>query len=519
MSTRSGNGYSINVRVIREPAFVPMTPRKREICLDYGIPPREAPYTIADGLSVRLAPGEILFVGGPSGSGKSSILAEIAAGAGEVVWVGSGRFGAKRPMIDAIAPRRPLAEAMEILTACGLGEPRLWIRPFADLSDGEKFRASLARAIGAAMAGDARVPIICDEFTAILHRRAARAIAYNLRKLVTRHGLILIVATTHDDIVDDLQPDRRLMLGGLEPRLVETTPRHGGFSLRRRAVIETGSVRDYRIFSPMHYRHRDGLGFVDKVFLLRDRTGGDPLGILVFAHAPRELSLRNRATAGRFIRNMRRLNRELRILRRLVMHPDVRGCGLGHWFVRKTLPRVGVRFIECLAVMGAVNPVFERAGMTRIGRCPLPAGRLAMLRRMKELKVDPFAPDFPRRIARCPRVRRLVEKTIMDWVRGLHGSVRYEAQGRPPTELTRAFRQLIGAPPVYYLWDRHGAFPRRETTRERPNGRSEDAPRRRGPRAVDRESGRMLEGRSRHRPDRHPTIRSDARKRRRGTPG
>lgn len=451
----------IRINVIHEPAVVPMTPRKRDICLNFGIPPRESPHVIAENLDVHLGAGRIILLSGPSGSGKSSVLRHLSDQLDKPLWVGRSAFPANRPLIDAVAPREKLSVALEVLTACGLGEPRLWVRRYCDLSDGEKFRASLARAIGAALCNPSPGAILCDEFTAILHRRAARAIAHNLRKLVTRHGLTLIVATTHDDITSDLQPDETVRLGGMQPELLAHIPKDRVVSLRRGACIERGSVRDYRTFSPMHYRNRDGLGFVDKVFLLREAPGKDPLGILVFAHAPRELALRNRATEGRFTRNMRRLNRELRILRRLVMHPDVRGCGLGHWFVQNTLPLVGVRFIECLAVMGAVNPVFEKAGMTRIGRCALPPGRMKLLERMREMKLDPFAPDFHRTIGRYPRVRELVKKTIRDWVAAMHSGNRYDVECRTPIELSRAFRQLIGDPPMYYLWDRDEEYPGR----------------------------------------------------------
>ena len=457
---RGENEQRINLSVIREPGFAEMTPRKREVCWRFGIPPREAPFTIAPDLAVTLRPGSIILLSGPSGSGKSTLLNKIAQEASVPIWVGRGRFPANRAVVDAIDARGSLSTALEILTACGLGEPRLWVRQYTDLSDGERFRAGLARAVGTAFEADhKKCTILCDEFSAILHRRAAKAVAYNLRKLVTRHGLRLVVATTHEDIVDDLQPDQAVALGAGPPAVIDRTIRKRSMSLRRRVMIERGTVRDYRFFAPMHYRHRDGLGFVDKVFLLKERGTGDPLGILVFAHAPMELSLRNRSTSGRFTRNVRRLNRELRILRRLVMHPDVRGCGLGHHFVHETLPQVGVRFVECLAAMGEVNPVFERAGMHRVGRCPLPKGRLKLLDRMKQWNLDPFASDFPKRIARCPRVRALVEDTVQDWVKAMHGKSRYDVHGRPPGQLCTAFRQLLGSPPVYYLWDRKGRFP------------------------------------------------------------
>jgi len=464
MTTGVGRCASLTLRLIREPGYVSMTPRLSEICVSYGIPHRESPRAIVDGLRIDLAPGTITLLTGPSGSGKSSILASIAEQTPNACCVGRGHFPAHRPIVDAIAPRKPLAAALEILTACGLGEPRLWIRRIDDLSDGEKFRARLARAIGGSISDRPSPIVLCDEFAALLHHRAAKAVAYNLRKLVSRHRLILIVAASHEDLTDDLQPDQILRLSGSEAHLDASAPRDKSFSLRRRATIEPGRLSDYQLFSPMHYRHRDNLGFVDKVFLLKESPCGEPLGILVYAHAPLELSLRNHATNGRFIRNHRRLNRELRILRRLVMHPDIRGCGLGHWFVRQTLPRVGVRFIECLAVMGAINPVFERAGMVRVGRCPIPRGRMALLERMRKLRLDPFDAEFARKVSRYPRVRKLVERTIRDWVVATQGAAQYRVDGRRPDELVRAFRQLLGDPPVYYLWDREQEFPKRHPT-------------------------------------------------------
>ncbi|MFH1418095.1 MAG: AAA family ATPase [Planctomycetota bacterium] len=494
---------TVSLRVIREPAYVPMSPRKHEVCWNFGIPPREEPFVIGEDLSIELRPGAVVMLTGPSGSGKTSLLHAAAERAGRAVWVGRGRFPTDRAIVDAIAPRKTLATALDILTACGLGEPRLWVREFSDLSDGEQFRVSLARAVGRSLDARHPTPIFCDEFTAILHRRMAKAVAYNLRKLVSRHRLMLVVATTHDDVIADLQPDQVIRLGAAIPQVARHQVRDKPPSLRRHATIVPGSVRDYRIFGPMHYRHRDGLGFVDKVFVLKESPRGEPLGILVFAHAPMELALRNRSTAGRFTRNVRRLNRELRILRRLVMHPDVRGCGLGHWFVENTLPQVGVRFVECLAAMGAVNPVFERAGMQRIGRCPLPRGRMELLRRLRKWDIDPFSPEFSRKIARYPRLRKLIEETIKSWVDRTQGTAKYRVEGRPPITLARAFRQIIGEPPIYYLWDKRGEYPKHLETVEQPQHRGGGGAReaKRGDcRSDGRKKRSAARGRDRHDP-------------------
>ena len=78
----------LRIFVVREPACTPMTPRKREVCWDFGIPPREEPFTVAADLAVTLRPGGIVALVGPSGSGKSSILAAVAEQAEPVIWAG-----------------------------------------------------------------------------------------------------------------------------------------------------------------------------------------------------------------------------------------------------------------------------------------------------------------------------------------------------------------------------------------------------------------------------------------------
>lgn len=71
---------TLKINVIREPACVPMSRRMREVCWDFGIPPRESPAILADNLEVTLQPGSLLFLTGPSGSGKSSILQAMVVG-------------------------------------------------------------------------------------------------------------------------------------------------------------------------------------------------------------------------------------------------------------------------------------------------------------------------------------------------------------------------------------------------------------------------------------------------------
>lgn len=445
-----------NYCIVRHPRAVTRSARVLEVSFQFGLPPHNPPIRLVENLNLDFAPGSITYLCGPSGSGKTALLQAIARTEPQARRVAQVVYPKSRAVIDAVASRGSLGDALSILTACAFGEPRLWIRDYRDLSDGERFRARLARAVSIHLAAKSKGPLLCDEFCAILHRRVAKAIAYNLRKFIRRCDVALVVATTHDDLVADLSPDQIVRFDGLgNVTRITRTPKQRPISFARRLTIERGRKSDYEQFAPMHYRQAGDLGFVDKVFLLRDGVGGDPLGIVVYAYPPIELSLRNKATNRRFVRNPKRLNREVRILRRLVVHPDVRGCGLGHDLVARTLPRVGVPYVECLAAMGEVNPVFEKANMRRIGLCPISTTRQRLLRQLRDAGADPMAPDFATQVCRRPRVRRLVIKGIAQWVRTISAGRSTERIAlRDPLVLAHTFRQLAGSRPVYYLWSR-----------------------------------------------------------------
>ncbi len=454
MGEKRGKGVlELQCQHVTTPA--PATPRVSQVTLQFGLPRASVATGPIDPIRLSLGPGRIVALIGPSGSGKSVTMRQIEAARPGACNVQRVSFAPGRPIVEAVLAAGTLADTLSILSTCGLGEARLWIRHYRELSDGERFRARLAKAVGHCSGSAGESLLLCDEFCSGLHRRVAKAISYNLRKLVTQRGLCLVVATSGDDVLTDLQPDATVCLSddGTH-RMVEAVPVRRAISFARRLHIQPGCKRDYEAFKPMHYRQADELGFVDRVFVMREGVGGPPVGIVVYSHGPLELALRNQATGGRFIREPALLNRELRILRRLVIHPDLRGCGLGHRLVAQTLPLVGTRYVECLASMGAVNPVFEKAGMERIGECRPGKEQVRALAALAEAGVDPFGRDFVLQVCRRPRVRRIVARLVFHWYRATTGRGQRRVARQSPQLLAQTFRGLIGSSPVYYLWCR-----------------------------------------------------------------
>jgi ABC-type ATPase with predicted acetyltransferase domain len=64
-------------------------------------------------------------------------------------------------------------------------------------------------------------------------------------------------------------------------------------------------------------------------------------------------------------RKIRWLNRNLRTISRIIVHPQFRGIGLARELVRTLCQNSDVRYVEAMAHMGRAVPFFERAGMTR----------------------------------------------------------------------------------------------------------------------------------------------------------
>jgi GNAT superfamily N-acetyltransferase len=143
---------------------------------------------------------------GPSGSGKST-LARAAFGP---AMFEPQPWPAQRAVIDSLGDA-PIQRITQMLTAVGLGSPPAWLKPFAVLSNGEKFRCELARALLTS-----RGPLVVfDEFTSVVDRTVAQVASAALGRLLRskRWPLRFVAVSCHADIVPWLEPDWVLDLG------------------------------------------------------------------------------------------------------------------------------------------------------------------------------------------------------------------------------------------------------------------------------------------------------------------
>lgn len=144
----------------------------------------------------NLTDWNILLVLGGSGSGKTTALKQL----GEI---STAHFKGERCLIsefDTMSPK----EASELLVAMGLASVPSWLHPYDVLSNGEKYRADLAKILSEAKDGDV---IIVDEYTSVVDRTVARAMSSSLERYIRKKNLKIILASCHYDIVEWLRPD------------------------------------------------------------------------------------------------------------------------------------------------------------------------------------------------------------------------------------------------------------------------------------------------------------------------
>ena len=133
---------------------------------------------------------QIGLIVGSSGSGKTTLLKEF--GKPEIISWDNTKCIAS----NFSSPE----EAIDKLGAVGLNSIPTWCKPYNVLSNGEAFRADLARKL--------KDNAVIDEFTSVVDRNVAKSCSVSISKYIRNNNLKNItIATCHKDIIEWLQPD------------------------------------------------------------------------------------------------------------------------------------------------------------------------------------------------------------------------------------------------------------------------------------------------------------------------
>jgi len=257
---------------------------------------------------------------GPSGSGKSLLLKE---------------FGTEnRPRWEKntaiLSNFENVEEGLEKLEAVGLNTVPALGSPYDILSNGEKFRADLARKI--------KNGAVVDEFTSVVDRSIAKAASVALRRYVDKRTIKnVVLASCHYDIIEWLQPDWWFDTANGEL--------HSGRRLQRPNI----EIRIYpckrtlwKLFKSFHYYNTGDLPSSSRSYIATAKLGNEKEEIVGF--------VASRPLPSGTIKNAY-------IACRTVILPDFQGLGIGprlsdaiaqfhkeegkRYFSKTTSPRLG----------------------------------------------------------------------------------------------------------------------------------------------------------------------------------
>lgn len=229
---------------------------------------------------------------GASGTGKSTIAKQLFGGE----LIGSYEYTGMS-VIDDMPEGVDIKTITSMFNSVGFSSPPSWLKPYDVLSNGEKMRVDLARAL----LSDNEL-VVFDEFTSVVDRNVAQIGSFAVQKAVRRSGRKFIAVSCHDDILDWIQPDWTFCT---DTMTFESKKKYTRPDINLEIVKRKG---DWNKFRRYHYLDTKLNEAADQFVAMID---GRPVAFCAVLHFPHPK-----------VKNVKRITR-------LVTLPDYQGVGIG----------------------------------------------------------------------------------------------------------------------------------------------------------------------------------------------
>lgn len=226
---------------------------------------------------------------GKSGTGKSTIARELFP---DNIYTPTYQAAC---VVDDF-PKMESQKLFSILSSVGFNSPPSWLKPYCVLSNGEKMRVDLARAICEEMD-----VIVFDEFTSVVDREVAQLGSFALQKCIRKQNKKFIAVTCHSDVIDWLEPDWVFSADNMQYRYTR------GLLRRPEIKIEIRKTRGmWPLFRRYHYlSHSINKAATEYTAFINDK----PVAFCAYIYMPHQIGV-------------------LRRPHRLVCLPDYQGLGI-----------------------------------------------------------------------------------------------------------------------------------------------------------------------------------------------
>lgn len=140
---------------------------------------------------------KIGLIVGKSGTGKTTIAKQLFPNS----YITSYEY-TKETILDDMPKECSVDKITKAFNSVGFSSPPSWLKPYSVLSNGQKMRVDLARAIL-----EDNELFVFDEFTSVVDRNVAKIGSYAIQKAVRKTDKQFIAVGCHYDVEDWLMPD------------------------------------------------------------------------------------------------------------------------------------------------------------------------------------------------------------------------------------------------------------------------------------------------------------------------
>ncbi len=450
---------------LRFSSTVDINERTTKLAETFGIDLDNHEFVLYDNVDIEILAGDVVYITGESGGGKSQLLQFI------VNALDIKEFGRiiqeqdilkqinDKPIIEQVGNN--IESAIRILSIVGLNEAYLMLKKYNELSEGQKYRFRIAKMLD--LNGDT---LIIDEFLSLLDRTTAKVVAYTIARAIRKLNKTLIVATAHDDLIDDLNPNLLIIKNfGKEISINRREIKEHECSILKDLNIMEGSMDDYNKLKEFHYKK----GKIIPKYIYKAMINNELVGVIVYGPAHLSLRARNIVLPQYKISNFdnkkehaKCINEDIVRIWRVIVKPKFRGAGLATKLVQDTLKIVNYKYVEALAVMAQYSHFFESAGFTKVDPKLYNDIDSSYLKALNRLIVLGFEPDMLVSKRYCTKILQSLKDKELEEAKNIIIKHFYSEKFKHPRSLKELMKGDIDAlaealtnrklPCVYLIW-------------------------------------------------------------------
>jgi ABC-type molybdenum transport system ATPase subunit/photorepair protein PhrA/predicted acetyltransferase len=245
---------------------------------------------------------QVGLIVGKSGTGKTTIAKQLF----ENSYVTNFNY-TRETVLDDMPKNKSVEDITSAFNSVGFSSPPSWLKPYSVLSNGQKMRVDLARAIL-----EDNELFVFDEFTSVVDRNVAQIGSFAMQKAIRKTNKKFIAVTCHEDVEDWLLPDWVFNTDTMTFQSFEGQKKNRPNI--KFEIYQANHKSIWKMFAKHHYlSHSHNNAATVYIATINNQIAGF-LSVLHFPHPK--------------VKNMKKVHR-------LVILPDYQGAGFGIKFLNE----------------------------------------------------------------------------------------------------------------------------------------------------------------------------------------